>query len=941
MTLPLTKRVWHKEKYRFHLFSLKINLFLGGPIMCTHRCIALLSALILSGLPVSLFAAPLPPLPPIPASTQIDADNLSLATRAALVCGARYLLSDIETNETGYLVPPLIIKQIKEYQEKIPIELHYRKVIVPLKKPVYEKYETMGTTKEGQSTDATRKIQKLTKQRIIGWEDTGKTQERLVLDPNGPIVEQRFQYKNPIYESKITWPNNFLGLNGMALYALLKSGSVEQDGWVKTAIRTLDGDLTLRGIPDTTFDLAWLVAAFSLVNDKEFFTNRDRMISKLLDGQIVESPGRGLWGPVSIRTDLLAAMISHERNLADRWDKAKAKLKELPDNKSRLKSVQDAESAFRNFQVQYKPITQHGLRFETCTERLIIGLSKEDTVILPGLPFYFYTQNLGDIENTALALFALREAAKNNCLPKTVWRPLGATQSPVLQPEPPNIILARAANAIATRQRPDGSWDQCNVHQTITAFAPLGFPPLAASEVFNLPSSATPLAALQGANAFIAAGQIVGMAKLAEKFKSNLDRALENRLKIAQNYITVPPATFGPAGLGHPFDLYQQLAEIHLQPGNFEEERRDLWAQIAVQVLNQQKDDGGWISQDVPTPSSSVLEFRVCCGEDNRSIHNERNVRKKDKDFNPVVFRRNFLAHRNNQMEGRAYSTASAMIFLLGGLREPVFGSLAIGSADSSGPIPAQALQLVNRNRRGAPATLIRVTRQTPASFINRLPVLYVQSSAEGLDSIALEVIKRYVSGAGFLVLSQPAEAATDFATQWTALIPGSKNGKLPATSPFLKNQQTVSPDKIIGLYGAEGQLTGILLNIALRAQPAGGAVSPQQAALLVSLASREYSSDTDPAPGQLLPPGDDPFVVRIGAIDLLNARPFDRSKLTQAPPAPAANPTPHPPAEADESLDHLPSPPIPPPSEEQPMDSRETPAALAPAVGNQSDEKW
>ena len=905
--------------------------------MYPHSSTPRLLMLLIGGLATVLCAAPVTPLPPIPPSTQIDADNLNLATRAAIVCGTRYLLSDIETNETGYLVPPLILKKIKEYQEKIPIELHYKKVTVPIKKPVYEKYETMGTFKEGQSVDATRKIQKLTKQRIIGWEDTGKTEERLVLDPNGPIVQQRFQYKNPVYENKITWPHNFLGLNAMALYAILKGGAADQNGPVKTAIRTLDSDLSLRGIPDTTFDLAWLVAAFSLVKDKEFYANRDRMISKLLDGQIVEAPGRGLWGPVSIRTDLLAAMIAQERNLADRWDKAKVKLKELPDNKSRIKSVQDAEAAFKGFQTQYKSITQHGLRFEACTEPLVIGLSTEDTVILPGLPFYFYTQNLGDMENTALALFALREAAANNCLPKAVWRPLGATQSPVLQPETPDIILARAANAIATREKPDGSWDQCNVHQTITAFAPLGFPPLAASEVFNLPSSVTSLSSLQGFNALACVGQIVGMKKFADKFKNNIDRASENRQKIAESYVAANPATFGPTGLGHPFDLFQQLTTIHRLPGSLEEERRDLWAQIAVQVLNLQKDDGGWNTADVSTPSSSLLEFRVCCAEDNRSIHNERSIRKKEKIRDLATFRRNFLNQRLNQMDGRAYSTASAMIFLLGGLRDPILGSLTLGSTNASGTIPEQALQVVNRNHPDSPASLIRISLQTPASFINRVPILYVQSGADPLDPVALEIIKRYVSGAGFLVLGQSAGNPANFAAQWTALMPGAKVGKLPATNPFTKNQQSISSDKITGLYGTGGQLTGILLEYASTAQPTGGAISPQQTALLLALAIREYGAEAEAISDKLLPTGDDPFVVRVGAIDLLNARQFDRSKLTKAPPTPVAEPDTPSAAETN-----LPVNTLEPPSSATPVNiPSDTPPALVPAVGTESDEKW
>lgn len=884
-------------------------------------------------------------LPAIPAPTQIDADNLNLATRAAVVCGVQYLLSDVETNETGYLIPPLTVRTVKSYQEKIPIEVRFKKVTVPIKKPVYEKYETMGTVKEGHSTDATRKIQKVTRQRIVGWEDTGKTEERLVEDKNGPIVQTRYQYKNPIYENKITWPKNFLGLNAMALYAILKSGQVEQSGAVKTAIRTLNGDLTMRGIPDTTFDLAWLAAAFSLIQDKEFHTHRDRIISKLTDAQIVEGPGRGLWGPVAIRTDLLAAMIAHERNLADRWDKAKAKLKESPDNKSRQRAAQDAESAFKAFQTQYKPVTMQGLRFLKCTESLVIGLSQEDTITIPGLPYYFYTQALGDIENTALALFALREAAENNCLPKSVWRPMGSAGTPILQPETPEIILARAANALAARQKEDGSWDQGNIHQPITAFAPFGFPPMPADEIFSLPSPVTPLSSLQGYNGLVAAGQIVGMNKLAGKFQKQLDGARQNRLKIAESFVANPNQT-GAMGPGHPYDLYLQMATLHRLPGALEEERRELWAQIAVQAVNLQKDDGGWNTPDVIALSPSLIEFLTLCAEENRSIHYEKRVGKKEKDFNAAAYRKRLAASRGNQMEGRAYSTAAALIFLMGGLREPVLGSLAIGTASASSQIPTFAIQLFNRNRSGLPDPLIRVSLDTPSTFINRLPVLYVETGAEPLDPMALEVIKRYVSGPGFLVIGQPVSTPSDFSGQWTALIPGAKTGKVPATSSLLKGATPIPADKLTGLYGAEGQLTGVLLKVDPAAAPTGPALSGAQAATCLALAIREYQPK-EAADSRLIPVGEDPFVVRVGAVDLLNARQFDRSKLTTAPPPPA--PAPDVPASAPsaappnpiEEKSPAPLPPTSPTAESSGSESSETPAALAPAVGQQNDEKW
>ena len=60
------------------------------------------------------------------------------------------------------------------------------------------------------------------------------------------------------------------------------------------------------GLPDRTWDLAWLTVAFAnLPQTVELNkTLTERMVRKLLLGQVTEGPGAGLWGPVAINPNV-------------------------------------------------------------------------------------------------------------------------------------------------------------------------------------------------------------------------------------------------------------------------------------------------------------------------------------------------------------------------------------------------------------------------------------------------------------------------------------------------------------------------------------------------------------------------------------------------------------------------------------------------------------
>ena len=68
--------------------------------------------------------------------------------------------------------------------------------------------------------------------------------------------------------------------------------SPEADPTVAKIAETLREIVINFGFPDTTYDLAWLTAAFSNLRDEKFDHSRKWMINKVLDGQIVDGSGR-------------------------------------------------------------------------------------------------------------------------------------------------------------------------------------------------------------------------------------------------------------------------------------------------------------------------------------------------------------------------------------------------------------------------------------------------------------------------------------------------------------------------------------------------------------------------------------------------------------------------------------------------------------------------
>ena len=567
--------------------------------------------------------------PRVPEAAEINTEALNIAVRSALGCAVNYILTKSETNHLGLLAQPVRQSKITGYAGTTNIVTRFTQKITEVRytekeseiryamkrfdEPVWEyQYEKDKSLAVGASDTRVGRggLGKVTNRRIVGQKQVGtQVVMKKVLDPKGDIVEKRkdlvpdpqgkivvaitnvvpdangtivqttTQNINPIYDdAPDIWTEGLVGQNAMVLLALLKSGVPEDNHVVSQMVKSLNDYVCNYGSPDTTWDLAWLATAFANIHSNVYKRTGEILISKVLDGQITEGSARGLWGPVCINTTLLSAMIAHEQNLVNELANMKDLLTKSPNSKTYIRNVEEAETRLNWFKAIYKDFTQQGLRFLEVTQNYTIAPIAYRHATVPGLPFYFYNQMLADMESTSLALYAIREAAENGCLPNETIRPMISpirTPSPILKtselkrpelpksakssvssmgigissetrqlipPENTSVILARAAAAISSRQKADGIWDEVNIHQANKSFEALGLSPVKEDALCRLDSSKSLLSTAQAYAALLDAGRSAGLDKMRHRYGDNLHNLV--RKAIPEVSTVLPGFTF-------------------------------------------------------------------------------------------------------------------------------------------------------------------------------------------------------------------------------------------------------------------------------------------------------------------------------------------------------------------------------------------------------------
>jgi hypothetical protein len=630
------------------------------------------------------------------------------AARVAMAQGVAWFKERAAQNPEGWLVGPSRVQSVIGWTN---VTVRYRKVTVPV--PVWEHTNVVVFVQDSSVGAPRRTVQSRP------WRLTGKTNyvERMTFDPNGSIVREE---KRPLVDPKgnVCWRFSDLGDSALAVYALRRAGVPDTDPVIQRNLDNLRDAVALRGLPDQTWNLAWLAAVFAETPDDAAAELTGRLACRLLDGQLRDGPARGLWGPDSFHHRLLAVVLRDYLASDAELQAATRELKER-DRPANQKRVEDATFALDQKKAYLDGITRHLLRLTVVESPFVWDPNALPAVSMPGTLTFMYNQAAADLECTAIAALGLAAAAARDRLPAESLRlklpgaaKSGAGSRPVATaslsmtlppPERATAVLARAANAVAARQYRDGRWDEANVHQPVPDFATfssvLPVPPVANSFV-PLKSPVTTASAAHGAAALGAIGRAVGEGKLGSELcraqaaglaaaARELNQWIETRRPKGQQ-----PATFQTADVAALLPATALLSQKRASDVAADELIR--WLVLTGQT------NGAWRSAQRLDyiPSSSRARFAALEKQPGGVVERLQmeNLRLAHIYIcNAVVRDTMWAPARDND----AYFTALAVLCLAGYLDQP---AAALAEHASSETLPAQRAVLHTRLLKPLPA---------------------------------------------------------------------------------------------------------------------------------------------------------------------------------------------------------------------------------------------
>lgn len=888
-------------------------------------------------------AAPAPktaPVPPraviVPPADQLDPVALQWAVRSCVAQGVAFLTNRAATDANGWVVPPIRTHRLIGYTNQV---LRYSERSTPLYE--YESY-TVYERRPGADSQSARTLQPVTRRRVKRVIDPDGGPKQMFRDVNGPIVRE---VQVPVYDKTgpDLWPHGAIGQNALALYALLKSGVSPQEPVLSILAEGLIRLVKDYGVPDATWDLAWLTAGLSRWPDETAREAANACASKLLDGQILDGAARGLWGPACINIPLLAAAYQHEQDLAARQAKTALAAKEKPDSRTRALAASDAANDLLFFQRNMKRIAMLALAFDQIDAPYIdVGEEEFQKIRVTGLPRYIFNQTSADLESTTLTLLALREAADAKCLPRETWRPKMEGATGVPRAEQADAILARTANALKNLQLRTGDWHACILHQPVTAFNKMAkmMPglPVDPKSFSPLPSPQTPLTTLQGYAALVEIGRIVGFEKALGRFRANFAAGLG----AARRQVGALPdraARDVVGGRVDPCEAYCFGAVACDAPGTRRREMKGEWARMAFELVSSQHTNGAWNIRGgvniMPTSMQACIESLPKL---------DRGDRQKIMNRGVAHVRFNW-GHPHYSYSGvyagdrPALATCHALLFLLSG-GHPPFLTSTLATEPRPTRIPDIVLdELAEQTGVDWHHTTVDLAADDLLLGIAS-PALFLNGSAEGLDDAALRIrLSNYVLGGGVVVALGDAASPSGqaFLNALAPVIAAGCSGQ--AGMRDVAAEQAVLGDlagrlgrPLMGMTRPNGSLAALMLLLADRPLPATGAFSAAEAARVISTALRRNLDESLLSPAFAHQLGDmgDASALRTAALELLRApaRKPEEPPPASAPPAaetaapvkPAAAPragTPDDEARPARPAPQPPEPPRPPAADE------------------------
>lgn len=505
-----------------------------------------------------------------------------------------FLLSHVEDPEEIWVLPPRRTRRRIGSEE---VQRRYREVTVEV--PVYEMLEQEVLVQRRGDSDRPGGTLQTRTLRVRGERTGTRTDVRLRRDDDGPIVrtERRAIWGDGGPDE---WFLGTLGNNALVALALLRSDLPEAQEAAVPMIEFFSELVQEHGPPDLTWDLAWLIVLFAEYGDVSLHEMTSRMTGKLMLGQVRQGAAAGLWGPMAIDPEHLAALWQRYYDASFAYEGLVARFGESP--RSRAEQQRLAEA------VQQVQETRQAIQEYTWFYRLVrpqnTWLQLEDEFGDPAPyrflqpPEYVINQQTADMESTWLALYAIRIARDRNLvpgqLPQAPARLPGNRRAVAPSPPPsPRDVLHLASQALGRAAHGSGAFSELNRHQPVRAFdemTALPGVPLSHDVRFpELPSPNTLTATAQGFSALVQIGRIMGMGAVREQapVMVRAKRLLDDRL---DSVMEGDHSIVGGSGMGI-LNLYLALLdpgpEIAAAPRRLREE-----AVAHLIRLQNERDDG-------------------------------------------------------------------------------------------------------------------------------------------------------------------------------------------------------------------------------------------------------------------------------------------------------------------------------------------------------------
>jgi hypothetical protein len=660
-----------------------------------------------------------------PSAGATSTGGLNRDVRSALARTVEFFKKRAAEDEEGWMVPPTRTRKVVDHEV---VTYRYREVMIehPVFEYEYETYEVIQKVRVGESVEAVDTYRKVKMRRVVSRKQTGvKKVKRLVRDPNGSITRE---HRIPKYGpgGPDVWPRYALGDNALALYALRRAGVSADDVTVNKLVTNLDNFLSHFGYPDETWDLAWLTAAYSTL-PYESHRKRGRILaSKLLDGQIRDGDAAGLWGPVAINTALLAERVLEVEKLSAKFKETK---KEAAQGKREQRAFQEADTAYRAALDSLMRVATSGMAGHTIEMALSLQDESGTSVRLAGLSDYIYNQRTADLGCTALALYALRQAAENGTFPEELWRPESSRAA-----KSPSKLLSASMNVLAKKLVEKHGWDEMNHYQAVKDFDKVGiFPGLPRADVPfpKLSSKTTLLTTIQGFSAMADAARIAKSDALNTKYRKHLAKGSELFRSSAENLLkNGTPKQLRPVQFA-PYDHYLFLSEVTREPNSTKEDRRDLWEPLANGLLSTRSANGGWEHRGPGRryhfPTSLLARLAVM--EDPKKKKNIALI-EYDKPHAYRVYHSTAALLRSDRKlpvtVEDVVPTSFAMVFLAENVRPPMIGE-CLWTAGSKGSRLAPLVISVMRQQKKLPVRYSTVLRPVKTEHLSELPVLLIR----------------------------------------------------------------------------------------------------------------------------------------------------------------------------------------------------------------------